>query len=201
MNLRDKRATLAFALTALALTVPCVAWYLVGSREADRQAREFTGAARRAAHETAVRLATQLTQRLTALRDSEALRPFYHYQPFFHDPKGASEGASVVLSPLAMAPSDPLILVYFQADGASGRVSLPAANTEAQQQVEPQPGSERDALRYLQHEIERGVASILFSVRGESLAQQPAAPMKPARHGATTVAASAGPGPTRRSAR
>ena len=175
MRLRDKRAVLAFALTVLALAVPCVAWYLVGSREAQRQAREFTNAAQRDARETAVRLAAQLTQRLNTLRDAEALRPFYHYQSFFHDPKGASEGASVVVSPLAMAPSDPLILIYFQADGASGRVSLPAANPEAQQQAEPPPGSERDSLRYLQHELERGVASILFAVRGESLESQSAA--------------------------
>jgi signal transduction histidine kinase len=178
VNLRDKRAALAFALTALALAVPCVAWYLVGSREAERQAAELTDAAQRTAHETAVRLATQLKQRLNALRDAEALRPFYHYQPFFHDPKGASEGASVVVSPLAMTPSDPLVLVYFQADGASGRVNLPAANAEVQQQMGPQQSSQRDALRYLQHELERGVASILFAVRGESLPQQPDVPTK-----------------------
>ena len=177
MNLRDQRAALAFLLTVLALAVPCIAWYLVGSREANRQAAELTEAAQRAAHDTAVRLATQLAQRLNALRDAEARRPFYQYQAFFHDPKGASEGASVVLSPLATAPSDPLVLVYFQANGASGQVNLPAENPDAQRQQREQPqATQRDNLRYLRRELERGIASILFAVRGESLpARSPAA--------------------------
>jgi signal transduction histidine kinase len=175
MMFREQRTALALALTAVAVIVPCAAWYLVGSREADRQVGELNAGAQRAAHDTAERLAAQLSQRLNNLRDAEARRPFYHYQPFFHDPKGASEGASVVPSPLAAQPSDPLVQVYFQADGSSGRVSLPAANVEAQQQYEQQPATQRDTLRYLQHELERGVASILFAVRGESLPQaQPA---------------------------
>ena len=179
MTWRDQRTGVALALTVLALAVPCVAWYLVGSREADRQATELTDTAQRAAHDTAVRLATQLTQRLNTLRDTEARRPFYHYQPFYHDPKGASEGASVTLSPLASAPSDPLVLVYFQADGASGRVTLPAEDPEVlRQQAEVALPTQRDTLHYLRNELERGIASILFNVRGESkpVAQQKAAP-------------------------
>jgi len=168
MILRDNRTMLAILLTALAVIVPCVAWYLVGSREAERQVTDLADTARLSAHDAATRLADQLTLRLNTLHDVEARRPFYHYQPFFHDPKGASEGASVVPSPLAAPPGDPLVQVYFQADGESGRVSLPAANVEAQQQLDPQAASQRDTLRYLQHELERGLASILFAVRGES---------------------------------
>lgn len=175
MKIRDNRTMLALVLTALAVIVPCAAWYLVGSREAERRVADVTEAARQSAHDTAERLADQLTQRLNTLRDTEARRPFYHYQPFFHDPKGASEGASVVPSPLAAPPGDPLVQVYFQADGESGRVTLPAANVEAQQQLDPQAGSQRDTLRYLQHELERGLASILFAVRGESRSQSPQA--------------------------
>ena len=171
MTIRDSRTMLALILTALAVIVPCAAWYLVGSREAERRVDDITDAARQSAHDTAERLADQLTQRLNNLRDTESRRPFYHYQPFFHDPKGASEGASVVPSPLAAPPGDPLVQVYFQADGESGRVTLPAANVEAQQQLDPQASSQRDTLRYLQHELERGLASILFAVRGESRAQ------------------------------
>ena len=169
LNLHEKRAVLALVLTTLALGVPCAAWYLVGSQEVDRQTREFIEAAERSAQATAVRLATQLAQRLKAIQDAEALRPFYHYQSFFHDPNGASEGASVVVSPLTLPPSDPSILVYFRVDGASGQVTLPSADAELQQTVDSQQATERDALRYLQHELERGVASILFNVRGESL--------------------------------
>jgi signal transduction histidine kinase len=165
--IRDNRTMLALVLTALAVIVPCVAWYLVGSREAERRVADVTEAAHQYAHDTAERLADQLTQRLNTLRDNEARRPFYHYQPFFNDPKNAS----VVPSPLAAPPGDPLVQVYFQADGESGRVTLPAANVEAQQQLDPQAVSQRDTLRYLQSELERGLASILFAVRGESRPQ------------------------------
>jgi len=178
MTIRDSRTILALVLTALAVIVPCAAWYLVGSREAERRVDDITDAARQSAHDTAERLADQLTQRLNNLRDTESRRPFYHYQPFFHDPKGASEGASVVPSPLAAPPGDPLVQVYFQADGESGRVTLPAANVEAQQQLDPQASSQRDTLRYLQHELERGLASILFAVRGESRAPSQAGQSK-----------------------
>jgi signal transduction histidine kinase len=172
MKFRPQRTALALVLTTVAVIMPCVAWYLVGSREADRQAEELNAGTLRMAHDTAERLATQLSRRLNTLRDVEARRPFYHYQAFFHDPKGASEGASVIPSPLVGTPADPLVAVYFQADGASGRVTLPAANVQAQQQVEIPHPSQRDNLRYLQAELERNVASVLFAVRGESLRKQ-----------------------------
>ncbi len=168
MTIRDNRTILALILTALAIVVPCAAWYLVGSREAERQVSDITEAAHQAAHDTAERLADQLTLRLNTLRETESRRPFYHYQPFFRDPRGTT----MMPSPLAAPPGDPLVQVYFQADGESGRITIPAANVEAQQQVDPQATSQRDSLRYLQRELERGLASILFAVRGESRPQQ-----------------------------
>ncbi len=168
MTIRDNRTILALILTALAIVVPCAAWYLVGSREAERQVSDITEAAHQAAHDTAERLADQLTVRLNTLRETESRRPFYHYQPFFRDPRGTT----LMPSPLAAPPGDPLVQVYFQADGESGRITIPAANVEAQQQVDPQAASQRDSLRYLQRELERGLASILFAVRGESRPQQ-----------------------------
>jgi signal transduction histidine kinase len=176
MNLRDRRAALAFGLTLLALAVPCIAWYLVGSREVEHQAADLANGAQQTARDTAARLAQQLTQRLSNLREAEARRPFYHYQPYFHDPQGASEGASVVPSPLSTGAKDPLVQIYFQVDGASGRLTLPTATAELQQVEQAQSRYARaDEQLFLQRQLERGLASILFAVRGESLPQQKSA--------------------------
>jgi len=173
MKLRDKRAALALGLTLLALALPCIAWYLVGTREVRHQAAELTDNAQQAARDTAVRLAQQLSERLNRLIEAEAKRPFYHYQPYFHDPQGASEGASVVPSPLSAGSKDPLIQIYFQVDGATGRLTLPTAQAELQQYEQTQSRYARaDEQLFLQRQLERGLASILFAVRGESLPQK-----------------------------
>lgn len=109
-----KRTAAAGALTAAAVLLPLAAWYASGSREAAREARA-----------SGQRLAERLAARLEALKEAESRRPYYHYQRFYHDPKGASEGASVIPSPLTEAPGDPLIRCHFQAD-AAGVVSTPA---------------------------------------------------------------------------
>src|SRR5207245_11303553 len=117
VNLSNKRTVLALVLVGLAVVVPCVAWYLVGTRELERQMIEVADVSQEEAQETVRRIASQLTHRFAVLLEAEAKPPFYQYQPYFHDPKGASEGASVVPSPLASEPADPLIELYFQADG------------------------------------------------------------------------------------
>jgi signal transduction histidine kinase len=181
--MHSHRTALALALTAVAVVLPCASWYLVGSREARQQEAAVVGAARRSAQETAVRLAEQLGQRLEALREAESRRPFYHYQPFFHDPRGASEGASVVPSPLATGTGDPLIRAHFQAEGASGRVSLPSSHPELVQQYEAMPTQQvrehMDEQRFLQRELERGLASILFAVRQEAVKDLESARQEP----------------------
>ena len=96
----NNRTALALGLTVLAVVFPCAAWYLVGSREVAHQVAEVTGHAEEDARVTAERLARQLTQRLNALRDAEAQRPYYHYQPYFHDPEGAAEIIAIHLSAL-----------------------------------------------------------------------------------------------------
>ena len=124
MNFWRSRTTLALGLTVAALVVPCGAWYIVGSREVRRDAAQIEAGPRRFATDTASQLAGRLQERLDALLEAESNRPFYHYQSLYHDPKGASEGASVVPSPLAQGPTDPLVRTYFQIDPA-GRVTLP----------------------------------------------------------------------------
>src|SRR6266403_1451407 len=124
MRFWHSRAALALALTIAALVVPCVAWYIVGAREVRRSAAQIEYAPRRFASDTATQLSKRLQERLDALLEAESNRPFYHYQSFYHDPKGVSEGASVVPSPLAQGPIDPFIRAYFQIDPV-GKVTLP----------------------------------------------------------------------------
>jgi signal transduction histidine kinase len=170
MKFSSKRTVLALVLTGLAVVVPCAAWYLVGSRELERQMIEVADGSQEEAQQTVRSIANQLTHRLRMLLEAEAERPFYQYQAYFHDPKGASEGPSVVPSPLASGPGDPLVELYFQADSATGRVTLPAAETESPSSGsgKQKPGAEQ---LFLRHQLERGLAPILASVRGESHAQ------------------------------
>jgi signal transduction histidine kinase len=170
----SNRTALALVLTGLAVILPSAAWYLVGSRELERQMTEVADASQEEAQETVRRIASQLTRRLHALLQAEAQRPFYHYQAYFHDPKGAYEGASVVPSPLASGPSDPLVEAYFQADVSSGRLTMPAMEFEIQQSDPNSPRSRHlDQEVLYRHQLENGLASLLDGVRGESVEQTP----------------------------
>jgi signal transduction histidine kinase len=118
---------LAAVLVAVAVLLPTVAWFVSGSREANRRAaalqdEALDGVADRV-HTDADRLAT----RLETLLAREEGRPFYHYQSLYHDPLGAAQGLAVTRSPLAVGTSDPLVLAHFQIDEA-GDVSLPTVN-------------------------------------------------------------------------
>ena len=56
-------------------------------------------------------MAGELGARIEELRAVESQRPYYEYRNLYHDPRGASEGKSVVPSPLARGPADPLVAV------------------------------------------------------------------------------------------
>jgi signal transduction histidine kinase len=150
MKFWRSRTTLALVLTVVALVVPCGAWYIVGSREVRRAVDQIELPPRRFANDTARQLAGRLQDRLQALLESESTRPFYQYQSLYHDPRGASEGPSVTPSPLAQAPTDPLIRAYFQID-PSGRVTLPTLpETDIDTEVLPQPAAQRAIQSELQ---------------------------------------------------
>lgn len=169
MNLSTSRTVLALILVGLAVIVPCVAWYLVGTRELERQMMDVADISQQEARETVRRLANQLTARLSALLEAEARRPFYHYQAYFHDPRGASEGASVVPSPLTSGPSDPLVAVYFYTDGATGRTTLLAAEPDLSSSEPASAKHKRpDDPASIQTRLERGLHPLLDAVRGES---------------------------------
>ena len=140
------RLWMAVALTAGAMLIPLGAWYAVGSRETAREAAALEGTPLLTAREEALRLAGQMALRLEALREAESRRPFYHYQNLYHEPKGAYQGGdSVVPSPLAEGPADPLVRVYFQVD-ASDRLTLPTLNEELPELNSPQLVQEQGPL-------------------------------------------------------
>lgn len=140
------RASLALVLTITAIALPCAAWFAVGWREATQRTHEIEIAPSRLASETAVRLAERLRDRLETLRENESKRPFYHYQNFYHDPRGAYEGVAVVPSPLADGPIDPVIRTYFQLD-VWGNFTLPQLNPQAPREQSAEERSAEDAIR------------------------------------------------------
>jgi signal transduction histidine kinase len=111
------------------LGLPLGGWLQAGRAEARRNEAALLERARSTAERAVQGGAERLSARLEALRVAEDRRPYYHYQNLYHDPQGASEGPSVLPSPLAQGPGDPLVEAYFQI-GADGRVSLPTLNDE-----------------------------------------------------------------------
>jgi len=166
------RTLLAVVLLAIGLAVPSIAWYVVGRRVADREARLALEEPRREAERIAGKLAAQLAERLEALRRSESDRPFYHYQALYHDPAGASEGPSVAPSPLARGPADPLVLAHFEV-GRSGALTLPTLGAA------PAPAAVVARDRAVAQRLEPAVPELLASLpaaessgrRVETLAQ------------------------------
>ncbi|HKO58434.1 MAG TPA: hypothetical protein VJ276_21395, partial [Thermoanaerobaculia bacterium] len=127
-----KRALLAVALLLVAVGLPCGAWFVAGSREAERESQRVVDESRAEARLAAGAMAQQLGARLEKIRATESQRPYFHYQNLFHDPRGASQGLSVVPSPLAGGPTEPLILAHFQVD-RKGQVTLPTLNDEVRE--------------------------------------------------------------------
>jgi signal transduction histidine kinase len=161
MKIAVNKTALAFVLTAVALAVPSVAWFMAGSREVATEAARLEEAPRRSAEVLAERLADRLGSRLETLRESESRRPFYHYQNLYHDPKGAYEGAAVIPSPLAQGPADPLVRAHFQID-AAGQLTLPMLNDTA-----PETGSVAAAAsqRALRRGLQAAAAACLEKFR------------------------------------
>ena len=98
------------------LLVPCVAWYVAGSRAVERESRSLLRAPTQQAEALAGRLSERLHGRLTSLLLAENQRPFYHYQNRYPDLTENCECASWVESPLAHGTVEPLIESYFEID-------------------------------------------------------------------------------------
>jgi signal transduction histidine kinase len=124
-----KRAALAGLLYLAGLGLPLGGWFHAGVAEARRNEAALLSRARSSAEQAVEGGAARLGARLDALRLAEDRRPYYHYQNLYHDPQGASAGPSVLPSPLAQGPLDPLVEAYFQIL-PGGRVTLPTLNDE-----------------------------------------------------------------------
>lgn len=156
------RTTAAALLAVAALGLPFAFWYRSGWREVEREALRLEQGPRRMLQESGARLARALADRLEQLRANESLRPFYHYQSLYHDPKGVSQGASVLPSPLAEGPPDPLVRAHFQID-PFGNLSLP---TLGEERLPLDDSASAVAQRAIREEL-RPVAGDLFrTVRG-----------------------------------
>ncbi len=127
MTFTLRRTAAAFLLTTAAVGLPSLAWYLAGTHSVEKEIRLMEQAAETEALAMAQRLADNVATRLNALRRTEDNRPFYQYQSLCHDPKGAYDGPSIVPSPLADGPSDPLVWAHFQMN-PGGRLTLPTLN-------------------------------------------------------------------------
>lgn len=124
------RTAVASGAVFTAVFLPVMFWRSAGRLSARREAQEIREAPRREAAAIARQSADRLLVRLETLREAESRRPFYHYQNLYHDPRGAYEGKlSIIPSPLAEGPADPLIRAHFQIDERK-RLSIPTLNDE-----------------------------------------------------------------------
>jgi signal transduction histidine kinase len=146
MKPMHRRTLLAAVLAGIAVAVPCAAWFAVGSREITRELERSEHDRQNSIQNAVMRLAERLAERLETLRDNESQRPYYHYQNLYHDPQGASEGVSVIPSPLAQGPANPLVWSYFQVNPA-GKLSLPTINDEIAERNAPGEQSAQLTIR------------------------------------------------------
>lgn len=121
------RTLLAMVLTFTLVAVPYGAWFFTSTSKIDQDKQHFLNDQHRQARMEASTLATQFAVRLEQLRRYENERPFYHYQNLYPDPTSHSPRPSIVSSPLAQGPTDPIVEGYFQIN-SDGRVSLPTIN-------------------------------------------------------------------------
>ena len=123
------RVPLAALVLLLGVGGLLAAWYVSSQRAIDAEVRLQSQMATRAAFENERTVAERLARRLEELRASESQRPYFQYQNLYHDPKGASQGLSVVPSPLANGLGNPLVTAHFQID-FNERVSMPTLNED-----------------------------------------------------------------------
>ena len=129
-------------LLALAVVLPCSAWYVVGTRALDREARDLVAAPAADAAHTAARLAERTRERLRSVVRMETDRPWYQYRHAYPDLTENCECAGWIESPLARGPADPFVLAHFEVD-PSLRLSLPTVVPEGEEGPPPsrEPGS------------------------------------------------------------
>ena len=127
-----KRAILAAIALLAILAVLCLAWYASSERALAAELRGREQTIERTAADGERMTAERLARKLEELRHDETQRPYFHYQNLYHDPKGVSEGLSIVPSPLANGSGNPLVTAYFQIE-SKDKVTLPTLNEEVRE--------------------------------------------------------------------
>jgi signal transduction histidine kinase len=156
------RTGVAAVLCGVALGLPCVAWWVSGSRAARLEAAEVARAPVAQARREAEHLAQSLALRLEALRQSESRRSLYDYQVREAD-ADCADGRLLVVSPLAEGPADPLIWAHFQVDEV-GQLTLPtlthgsAARDDAQHSIQLAIVDELECARVLDRTAADGMS-------------------------------------------
>lgn len=165
MTRRPQRTTLALVLAGLAISVPCAAWFVAGSRAArDESARLLQEPLERAARESS-RLAQRVEHRLDALLQHESRRSHLEYQNLGNIVPGSCSYEIKLKSSLAAGPQDPLIWTHFQID-EFGQLSLPALALD----TGPEPG--RAIHEAIQEELECATSYRLAAMRPLHSAKQ-----------------------------
>ena len=119
------RTAIAAMLVVAAVAVPCTAWWIAGSRAADREALLWEERANLTAASVASAMAERLGGRLSGILASESARPIFEYAYRYQDPQLSCECATWVESPLARGPIEPLLSVHFEID-RRGSVTVPS---------------------------------------------------------------------------
>ncbi len=162
-----KRIVPAALVLLLGVGGLCGAWWVTAQRALDAEVRLRSQVAERVAAE-------RLTQQLEDLRRTEAERPWFHYQNLYHDPKGASEGLSVVPSPIAGGTGSALVSAHFQIDPKK-QVTLPTLNealTGLNAQNAAQQRAIRDAIARSAEAIRTAAAPLVARVESDASEQR-----------------------------
>lgn len=172
-----KRVVIAAIVLLLAVAGLLAAWWISSRRALKAERTLQNQMLLRASLQDERTVADRLGARLEELRRAESQRPYFHYQNLYHDPKGASEGLSVVPSPLANGSGNPLVVAHFQID-ARDRVSLPTLNDELRElngaDAVPQRAV-RDRLTSSAKEIRAAARPLIARIEHESAQARAAA--------------------------
>jgi signal transduction histidine kinase len=140
------RTGAAAAIAAVAVGVPCAAWFVAGSHAARQEAARVEQAPVIRAREQAQRLARGLALRLEALRHSETRRPYTDYHVHDQDLEQDCACKPPFASPLVEGPTDPLVWTHFEIDQV-GQLTLPTLAREVAPGADPSPAQEARAFQ------------------------------------------------------
>lgn len=157
-----RRTAAAAVLLAAAVVLPCSAWYVVGTRSIEREARDLTAAPAMDAARTAARLAERTRERLLSIVRTETRRPWYQYRHAYPDLTENCECAGWIESPLARGPVDPFVLAHFEVD-RSLQLTVPTVPSEGDDSGEPASAEQKELAERLQRDAPRLVRAVWAS--------------------------------------